>query len=141
MNLRELRKLVARITYKPGTIIEVHRSNFGVTIVVFLDTFDSEKSKLKCVRAKKEQWETKAEYVERTCVSLGREFSRRTLRDLTEQQILAQIENLLLEIERHEIAEWLRVDGMPVQEPHPEIKESSCAISGQVRLDSGLWIS
>lgn len=44
------------------------------------------------------------------------------LAEWTEDLVIARVENAIHSIERHEIQEWLRLDGFFISDPHPEVK-------------------
>jgi hypothetical protein len=41
---------------------------------------------------------------------------------LTHDLLLHQLFNAVLSLESHEVEEWLRYDGIPIVNPHPEVK-------------------
>lgn len=46
----------------------------------------------------------------------------RALTDMDEAQLAAAMYELALSLERHELEEWLRIDGKHFREPHPEMR-------------------
>lgn len=134
MTIEELKDLLSRITYKPGSTIsacsetpETVRLSFEILVP------DVEKSVVKCVKLGGSSFSTSYELAgPGTHIMLQRFLWLHTLS--TEEQVTRFISHAWKELEAHEVDEWLKLDGEPVTEPHPELRaealsrDPNCAI-------------
>jgi len=99
VTLAEARALLRRVTYRPKYVFEIKLEPCGLII-----------SMNACV-----------EDATRPNRSLMLGFGRFVpdLHSLNERAFLAILEQIAEDHDRHERKEWLRLDGVPVSEPHP----------------------
>ena len=113
MTLDEVKALVSKFTYKPNSTFKVRpgyeasmfdgRSNLHIIEVSILCTDVNDHTK-------------------QNFVANQTGFYLDDIGDWTEELVIFKIVNAIRSIEDHENAEWLRLDGKFVRDPHPEIK-------------------
>lgn len=140
--LEAMEKLVSRIKYKPGWEFRAqHKVEFNIISVgVCLSTIEQHPAQRADQEREREAWERQQRtgYFEWEARSYERQYRPMPLAEpktmvwreipfqipdialLDEMLIVAQIWELVILIEAHEIKEFFRVDGLCVQEPHPE---------------------
>lgn len=96
----EMERLLERITYKPGVRLSIWRSvhdeRLTLGIIAAVPSVDDPSRTIEI----------------QSTVSLP-------AWQLGEAGILRKVRRLVKELENHEVDEWLRVDGVPVRDPHP----------------------
>ena len=102
MTADEARAFLARITYKPGSSLELvdEGSEFWVRMHRHLDDSTAPGKSIHLHFAKA---------LSVYDLPMWREFD-----------LLQHVKDLCVYSERHEIAEWLKLDGKCIDEPHPE---------------------
>lgn len=106
MDTDEVRRIVEKLTYKPGWVLECYPDEGPRGGVIFRfgkDELDSEINDGEATRA----------------LMLTTSLSRDELRPLGRDEILQFVFDTVAKRELHEIEEWLRFDGTPLKEPHP----------------------
>lgn len=100
----EIIALVNRLTYKPGhkLLAQLDPCEHIIRIVLFVADAPSpdERSQPQLLR-----WETRVHGDQ--------------LEAMNQKAVLHKITGLIMSYEMHEIDEWLRKDGVPVNDPHP----------------------
>lgn len=126
-DIRDLKELVGRLTYKPGSRFEI-REPFEEA-KRFPRLAEILKLKTEAAPSKKVQLIISVPCVDShnpkatTPVTAIREFDREELTSMTPEGLLRYIETVLITMETHEVAEWFKVDGENVRDPHPEQKK------------------
>jgi hypothetical protein len=110
-----VRKLIERVTYKPDYSLVV-ASEFPVSGVQFpvliqFNIFHPEPD---------------VNHPSATAmISYGARLDEDHLEQMSDAQILEWIYHQLVKREIHEVREWFRMDGVPVRDPHPELKKKA----------------
>jgi hypothetical protein len=106
----EAAKVIARMTYRPGWKFEWY--------VADPRAFDIDRVSVFRVGTREPDSESKAgELVD---VMYAHTFSFRDLSAMDEQWFLREVRAVIEKRVLHELDEWLRIDGKPLVEPHPE---------------------
>lgn len=68
-------------------------------------------------------------------------FGTRPLEDIvSDLDMLLWVEKVTKDLEDHERAEWLRMDGRPLREPHPELLRLAPVGDGTFTRESRAWL-
>jgi hypothetical protein len=109
MTFEELKKIMAKFTYKPGSRFQVRRGPerglYFIEVSIYCQDVNAP-HKLNFVTNQTPVFEV-------------------DLMDWTDALVIARVQNAVQSIEQHEIQEWLRLDGMFVSDPHPEIRHGN----------------
>lgn len=130
-----VRDLYRRVTYKPGTIIEVFlvqgpsHQIYGVTVRISLLATNVNESGTHYENVRNRYHRT---LMEETPVAMWREnvpfritktfLIPFELTKLPEDILVESLMNQIHDMETHEMHEWFKLDGVNVREPHPELK-------------------
>lgn len=98
--------LVNRLTYKPTMRIVASVGHDGDVLVHGENSVQDTEDRTAATRL---------------IVTFGTLYDRRQVGRFSQPSALRAIVAFVKECEEHEIKEWLRLDGRPVLEPHPEI--------------------
>lgn len=94
MNVKEARRLVKKISYKPEWTFEVNKNGAIMASSFVLDVDDR--------------------------TSQAETFIIVETSDDDAKEIISKLRSAILFIEHHEMDEWFRIDGIPVVDPHPK---------------------
>lgn len=101
----QVQDILDRLSYKPNTVLELRTSPEGLRLALraFLPKVDSPDQKTSI------------------CSQIVLQGLRRRW---LEHEVLSLVQELVRRHEEHEIQEWLRLDGVPLVDPHPEKRET-----------------
>jgi len=114
MTFEEAEAILARVTYKPGVLLLVERLKEWSVLFVRMEWTAADADgggKVVVLRA-----ETS--------------IPQSSLVGYSVRDLLFDVEQLCVRIERHEIQEWLKLDGVRFRAPHPE-REERVLLPGQ----------
>ena len=105
--LQRAQAFVARLSYKPGSRIEVRDyEDQGLWVVLTVDQPNLSGSGT-------------------TSISTRRPLSLDERGDHPEAWILSRVMAAIRELELHEVCEWFKCDGVCVEDPHPELRKEA----------------
>lgn len=108
MTYEQLERYLTRIKYKPCTKIAV-QAEFSITKP------DAPAFALRVYAMRPDEGNP----IETIQVEVRDYFDERVLADMSESEALQRVRLLIEQLERHEIDEFLKVDGKQVTDPHP----------------------
>lgn len=109
MTFDELEVFIDRITYKPGfSMIALRSSSDGYVSIRMSMMVPDALSKTPLNRL--------------LPISTVKQIPEYSLAAITEEHLLHILKHTILSLERHEMDEFLRLDGACVTDPHPEFK-------------------
>lgn len=98
----EARELLKRVTYKPGVKLAFDPGeSFGIATLTITSMVQDVNEPSRTIPLTNRQALPPLEYMDR-------------------DEFIFRIGDALMRFERHECDEWFRVDGKPVNDPHPE---------------------
>ena len=120
MTLEELSAFTERVTYKPGYAISAFVMGSGAMLrIMTAMTEDADKPD------------------DKDFVSNNYFISEQELAAMTEEHLVQVIKAQVRYLEEHEIKEWLKIDGLNVDNPHPE--HGPRVLYGQPKPKDGYW--
>ncbi len=122
----ELFDLVKRVTYKPNSSIVVHPR-------AELDDIAAE------IKLSQQLPNVNFPVEHPSTIGLVKKIKRKDLTKMTELDFMKLLRSWWHEFEKHEVDEWLRLEGATVVDPHPEKRMYDLALKNSMRSLEPTW--